>query len=364
MTKGLGEAPEIALGELKVQYYPKAIKAPLPNQIRDPQSNKTFSVTGGISPEAGAHRLLMNQLARAMGFETPDCKLYVHDRYECSVLEESINALQKPNLSELSEDKKARLFLMASILGIWNITGACQAINGKLVVCDFSTAGLYANGRAKVDSQFTATPFELEWFRQPTAQTDTFPQCSPDMLAHFEKNKVLFQDLPEELIAEQADILSNLIIEELEQWTERLGPLKSIDRRHLYWVISERIAFLQRRFPAHLAAKPNCGLVQLKITPAAQRAIEASGISGHCLPATPGDIRKGELRLYTMLNRHNQPVTEAWGKLSPPACRRLSDNLGLPAPWHRRLEILDFYINQAFQKNCQDDVLRTMKMND
>ncbi|MGI9278602.1 MAG: SidE phosphodiesterase domain-containing protein [Endozoicomonas sp.] len=92
LTKGLGEAPEIALGELKVQYYPKAIKAPLPNQIHDPQSNKTFSVTGGISPEAGAHRLLMNQLARAMGFETPDCKLYVHDRYECSVLEESLTS--------------------------------------------------------------------------------------------------------------------------------------------------------------------------------------------------------------------------------------------------------------------------------
>ncbi len=366
LCSGVREVPEVPSSQLQVHHSIAVPSSHLPEIIKAPDSEKVFKVTSGLTPQVATHQLLLNRLARALGFKTPECKLHLHNLEQSSLLTEIIDQQNSQSLSELPTCEKARLFLLSSVLGLWNVTEAVSFIDGELVIHDFSNAGLYSKGCYKTDSLFTATPFEVEWFRNPDKPRDAFPESIESMLTHFRKNSTLFSSLTKQDIAQAVDHLSQMPLHEFEQLLERYGPDKALERNQLQMNISERIAFMRRRFPPHLLSDE--ARIPLVITASEQRAIKASMITGHCLPASPGDIVKGEARLFHVLNEKNQPVTEAWVRLSPEACRKVSDHLGIPPPWHRRMEIIDFYINHAFQEHDQKysekEMHRSMVMND
>ncbi|KEQ16176.1 pentapeptide repeat-containing protein [Endozoicomonas numazuensis] len=336
------------------QLFQASAKGTQTAQVPDSDPDGIYKEVKGLPPQVARHRELMANLVRLLGINAPALKVQNQGYHQCTLQIPAATMTFTVDRSSLPKAERARLFLVASLLGQWDIANTARLDeNGQLSITDLSSAGLYHNKCPKTNNQFSATPYELEWLRTPEKNRDSFPTCDDEVLKLFKDASSLFSDLTDEDIGQALSELDQSTGQQIDCLVERLGPDLPMDRYTFRRNLHQRLAFLYRRFPdAVQQSIMNSEDPCFHIQPCEQMAITASGIAGYCLPVGYSDIEKGELRLYQMVSSTNKPVTEAWLRLTPEATRRLADAQGIPSPWHRRFEILTFYINDLFQHNA------------
>ncbi|MTI12528.1 pentapeptide repeat-containing protein [Sansalvadorimonas verongulae] len=331
-----------AAGELPEQ---SGVQTPLQSRTVDVET--TDNMRQVICPaEPARHQVLLDQLAVTFGLASSGLSIAHHSCKRATLWVPDTPQDWVPVTSQLPKSIRAQLFVVASVLGVWNIAEAARIdAAGRLIIVDYSQAGLFCQGTPKTDSRFRSTPFELEWFRNPDGTRIAFPACGQEQLQQFKAASHLFRDLADEDVEEAVRTVTGVSVQQIDHLIEELGPDLPVDRSTLRKTIHGRIAFLQRRFPeASADITADC----LKVSPCEQGAIVAGGIDGYCLPVIDTDIERGELRVYSLQDVNNQPVTEAWLRLTPEITRQWSDNMGVPSPWYRRIEILAFYTHTLF----------------
>ena len=323
-----------------------------------------LSICKNARGEAARHQVLMAQLAEVLfGVKVPELKL-VEQRADESYLLTSKPDGSDPEITGKPVSpgdpaaKRAELYVIASVLGLWNVADAA-VINeqGQLVIKDFSVCGQFIRGGSKINNTFGSTPFELEWLRNPGKKRESYPHCDGDMLDYFQGASGLFADLSENDIVRAVSTLCSRVEQkgaEIDRLIECFGSDLPFDRYFFRRAFYDRLSYMGRRYPSAFESAPDstgaATATVLQVHGCEQQAIKASGSAGYCLPVSYDDIDKGELRLHQFIDTNQQPVTQAWLRLTPEATRRLSDSFGIPAPWHRRFEILNFYYNQALQQ--------------